>query len=30
VDATTWREIGEAAARLGITAAEIDHAVGAN
>jgi len=30
VDATTWQEIGEAAARLGITAAEIDHAVGAN
>jgi uncharacterized oxidoreductase len=30
VDATTWQVIGEAAARLGITAAEIDHAVGAN
>jgi uncharacterized oxidoreductase len=30
VDATTWQEIREAAARLGITAAEIDHAVGAN
>jgi hydroxycarboxylate dehydrogenase B len=30
VDATTWREIREAAGRLGITEAELDRAVGAN
>jgi len=30
VDATTWHEIREAAAKLGITEAEIDHAVGRN
>ena len=30
VDATTWHEIREAAGKLGITAAEIDRAVGAN
>ena len=30
VDATTWHEIREAAAKLGITEAEIDHAVGVN
>ena len=30
VDATTWNDIREAAAKLGITGAEIDQAVGAN
>ncbi len=30
VDATTWRELMEAAAKLGITQADIDRAVGAN
>jgi len=30
VDATTWHEICEAAAKLGITEADIDHAVGRN
>jgi uncharacterized oxidoreductase len=30
VDATTWQEVGEAAERLGITAAEIDRAAGTN
>lgn len=30
VDATTWHDIREAAAKIGITAAEIDRAVGAN
>jgi hydroxycarboxylate dehydrogenase B len=30
VDATTWQEIREAAGKLGITAAEINRAVGAN
>jgi uncharacterized oxidoreductase len=30
VDDTTWREVREAASTLGITAAEIDRAVGAN
>ena len=30
VDATTWHEIREAAAKLGITEAEIDRAVGVN
>jgi hydroxycarboxylate dehydrogenase B len=30
VDATTWREIRDAAGRLGITAAELDQAIGAN
>jgi hydroxycarboxylate dehydrogenase B len=30
VDATTWHEIREAAGKIGITAAEIDRAVGAN
>jgi hydroxycarboxylate dehydrogenase B len=30
VDATTWREIREAAARLGVTETEIDRAVGMN
>jgi uncharacterized oxidoreductase len=30
VDATTWRDVVDAAARLGITEAEIDRAVGAN
>ena len=30
VDGTTWNEIREAAGKLGITAAEIDRAVGAN
>ena len=30
VDTTTWNEIREAAAKLGITAAELDQAVGAN
>jgi hydroxycarboxylate dehydrogenase B len=30
VDATTWREIREAAGTLGIAASEIDQAVGAN
>jgi uncharacterized oxidoreductase len=30
VDATTWQEVGAAAGRLGITAAEIDRAAGTN
>ena len=30
VDATTWHDIREAAAKLGITDAEIEQAVGAN
>ena len=30
VDATTWHDIREAAAKLGITEAEIERAVGAN
>jgi hydroxycarboxylate dehydrogenase B len=30
VDATTWQDIREAAAKLGISEVEIDHAVGAN
>ena len=30
IDATTWRDIREAAAKLDITAAEIDQALGAN
>ena len=30
VDATTWQEIREAAGKIGITASEIDRAVGAN
>ena len=30
MDATTWRDICDAAAKIGITEAEIDRAVGAN